>query len=304
LIAPITGNLINFSMVVDSQPLRDAMAATADDYIPAFFEVRATTNGQDELLLREAVIITKAASTGGAIIVMPTSFLALTDTPDSYAGYAGQVVVVKATEDGLTFAPEGGGAAVQGVWLYKSVNTMADPGSGALRTNTTALATATQIAISQFTNNNFDRSSAIMALQVGDELLIQDTNNTNVWAQYNVTSLPVNNVTWFQIGVSFVSGGTGTNPSNNDPLNITFPATSGGGGGAAEVIGETPTGVIDGSNRLYYTANVFRSNTLMVYLNGLRLRQSADYAINSGDSFMMGYAPLAGDSLNVDYLLP
>ena len=38
-------------------------------------------------------------------LVVPTSFLQLTDTPDSYAGAAGDHVAVKATEDGLEFVP-------------------------------------------------------------------------------------------------------------------------------------------------------------------------------------------------------
>jgi hypothetical protein len=47
----------------------------------------------------------------GIIHEVPTAatFLELTDTPSSYAGQAGQVLVVNATEDGLIFVSGGGG---------------------------------------------------------------------------------------------------------------------------------------------------------------------------------------------------
>jgi len=52
-------NIINFGLTVSSSELDTAMAATTDDYIPAFFEVRATAGGEDVLILREAVVINK-----------------------------------------------------------------------------------------------------------------------------------------------------------------------------------------------------------------------------------------------------
>jgi hypothetical protein len=45
-----------------------------------------------------------------------TQFIELTDTPASYAGFAGQTVVVNATEDGLIFVPGGGTGAVTSVF--------------------------------------------------------------------------------------------------------------------------------------------------------------------------------------------
>ena len=49
---------------------------------------------------------TGCISTGtgsGSCSSSPTDFLSLTDTPDSYAGFAGKAVKVNATEDGLEF---------------------------------------------------------------------------------------------------------------------------------------------------------------------------------------------------------
>lgn len=177
------GNEVNFKMVVDSQPLRDALALTTDDYIPAFFEARIQKDDQEELLLREAVIITKAASPGGATIVFPLSFLELTDTPDSYSGFAGFAVVVNASENALTFVPQGTG-----------------------------------------------------------------------------------------------------------------------GGGNIGIYGETPNGAIDGLNRNYYTNNNYMAGTLSIFLNGLRQRTAADYAVLGQNGFQMNLAPFMGDTLSVDYI--
>lgn len=62
-IDPVTPpNLLNFSMTVDSPILDAAMLLLAEDYITAFFEVRATAEGEDVLILREAVTINKTAT--------------------------------------------------------------------------------------------------------------------------------------------------------------------------------------------------------------------------------------------------
>jgi hypothetical protein len=57
-------------MTVSSQALLDALDATTEDYINAFFEARIsiTSGGQNELLLREPCLIMKSSSIGGAII--------------------------------------------------------------------------------------------------------------------------------------------------------------------------------------------------------------------------------------------
>lgn len=55
-------NEIAFTLVVDGNALTQALAATIDDSIPAFLEARGTIGAQDELILREPVVITKAAT--------------------------------------------------------------------------------------------------------------------------------------------------------------------------------------------------------------------------------------------------
>jgi hypothetical protein len=73
------------------------------------------------------------------------------------------------------------------------------------------------------------------------------------------------------------------------------------GTGSAWIIGETPSGAINGINQNYTTVSPFSSGTLIVYVNGLRMRLTADYTIFSNTSFHMIEALLTGDSLRVDY---
>lgn len=67
------GNEIHFTMVVDGADLRAALAATTADWIEACLEVRAGAEGQDQLLLREPIIIWKTASGTGSLGLIPST---------------------------------------------------------------------------------------------------------------------------------------------------------------------------------------------------------------------------------------
>jgi hypothetical protein len=82
------------------------------------------------------------------------------------------------------------------------------------------------------------------------------------------------------------------------------PGTGGVGGAATQVWSETPTGTIDGVNTSFTTAHAYSTGLLAVFLNGLRMRRSADYNETSSTSFQFINAPLSGDSLSVDYIQP
>jgi hypothetical protein len=70
------------------------------------------------------------------------------------------------------------------------------------------------------------------------------------------------------------------------------------------VFGETPVGAINGTNLSYTSARPYSPGLLAVYLNGLRLRHSNDYTETGSQSFQFISAPLAGDSLSIDYIQP
>jgi len=68
------------------------------------------------------------------------------------------------------------------------------------------------------------------------------------------------------------------------------------------VNGETPIGLINGTNTIFATINPFKTSTLSVYLNGVKLIATVDYAVTIPQQFTLVEAPLATDYLRVDYL--
>jgi len=69
------------------------------------------------------------------------------------------------------------------------------------------------------------------------------------------------------------------------------------------IFNETPSGDIDGTNVEYTTEFPFREETLVVFLNGLKLLPGAgnDYNIVNSQTIELEYAPLSGDILVVEY---
>ena len=71
----------------------------------------------------------------------------------------------------------------------------------------------------------------------------------------------------------------------------------------AFAVGETPVGLVDGTNPVYTLAQAPKALSLAVYLNGMRLLQGGtnDYIWVSGLTFTMLQVPQTGDILTVDY---
>lgn len=69
----------------------------------------------------------------------------------------------------------------------------------------------------------------------------------------------------------------------------------------AGVVGEVPVGPVNGANKIFATAYVFKSGTTYLYLNGQRLNRT-EYAEGvDRKSLLTELAPRAGDQLEVDY---
>ena len=116
----------------------------------------------------------------------------------------------------------------ESIWNFKNVVTMADPSSGNVRVNNALFGSATAMAISKNDLNGTDRTPLLASLQIGDVIEVQDQTNAVNWARYNISAAVINNSTWFQIPITFVTG-SGTNPGNNDNLLLTFNVSGGGG---------------------------------------------------------------------------
>jgi hypothetical protein len=64
------------------------------------------------------------------------------------------------------------------------------------------------------------------------------------------------------------------------------------------VYNQTPSGVIDGSNKDFWTLSAYINGTLRVYLNGLR---TTEFTETGQTTFEMNTPPLVDDELMVDY---
>lgn len=71
-------------------------------------------------------------------------------------------------------------------------------------------------------------------------------------------------------------------------------------GTGTRVNGETPTGATNGTNAVYTLADNYQSGTTAVYLNGLR---ETHYTETGLDTITFDDPPIAGDTINVDYLI-
>jgi hypothetical protein len=120
-----------------------------------------------------------------------------------------------------------------GVWAFSNVVTdpVTDPGTGKVRINNAAAASATQIGISRLTDGGVDMTRRLQALRSADQVYIQDKDNSANFARYQLSGAPTDNTTWFLLPVTYVSG-AGVAIANNAKLLIEFNQTAGAGGGA------------------------------------------------------------------------
>lgn len=78
------------------------------------------------------------------------------------------------------------------------------------------------------------------------------------------------------------------------------PGIQGPPGEGAPILGETPSGLLNGTNTVFTTASAFQPNTTGVYLNGLR---EFNFVETSSQTITLADPPLPGDILRIDYII-
>lgn len=123
-------------------------------------------------------------------------------------------------------------------WTYDSNATMANPGSGRVRTDTAAGVPSTQIAFNDITALSVDSSQTMASLRTGDVIHFQQLDNANNWGRYSISATPTDNGTWWLVPVTSIEQHGSAISKNQDVLvKFTYGAGGGGGtGGALEVI--------------------------------------------------------------------
>lgn len=164
----------------------------------------------------------------------------------------GLVTVVSAGPQGPP-GPAGSGGAGSGLlqaeWKYSTNLTMADPGPGNYRTNTSTFGTATVAALDKLDDGGTDRSFLFASLQVGDTVYAQVKADASKWARYILTGPPVDNAGWFSLPIAFDSGGGVSPPANNAAVTFSFTQVGGAGGNVpATRLVATGTGLSGGGD--------------------------------------------------------
>jgi len=68
------------------------------------------------------------------------------------------------------------------------------------------------------------------------------------------------------------------------------------------VMGEVPTGDIDGNNKIFTVSEDVFGNAIDVFLNGLLQKRTDDYTFTSPNTITFAVAPPSGSNLVVDYI--
>jgi hypothetical protein len=99
--------------------------------------------------------------------------------------------------------------------------TMADPGTGQWRLNSTTA--PTQLALSNVTDTGINRLNELTLLKAGDQILMQDTLSPTSWWLFVVTSYASVNSGWCQIPIAVTQkADVIRSPGNNDPFIFDF----------------------------------------------------------------------------------
>lgn len=77
-----------------------------------------------------------------------------------------------------------------------------------------------------------------------------------------------------------------------------------GGGSISDqlVMGEVPTGLINGTNTTFTVASSVFGNAIDVFLNGLLQKRTDDYTFTSPVTIEFASAPVTGSNLLSDYI--
>jgi hypothetical protein len=133
----------------------------------------------------------------------------------------------------------------------------------------------------------------------------------------NTTTVNVADASWIAVGeivyLDQAGGGAGkagalqvtAKTGNQLTLLTPIPPAAPSGSAPLQMIwGETPAGTIDGTNQNFTSVSAYRTNLLSVFLNGIRQRRINDYTETGSNSFQFVNAPISGDVLSIDYILP
>lgn len=67
------------------------------------------------------------------------------------------------------------------------------------------------------------------------------------------------------------------------------------------VVGETPSGLINGANSIFQTAQNFVPESVQVFVNGVSQTLTVDYTTSGTTTIQLNASPIVGDYIRVNY---
>lgn len=67
------------------------------------------------------------------------------------------------------------------------------------------------------------------------------------------------------------------------------------------IIGETPTGAVNGSNAIYVTASSFVPESVQLFVNGVSQTNAVDFITTGTNTITLNVSPVVGDFIRVNY---
>ena len=133
-------------------------------------------------------------------------------------GTTGQVLAkVDATDNNTEWVDQSGGGGsgiLQGRWTYKTSTVSGDPSSGNLRLNNSDISLATEVYISQTSDDGTDESLFFTVLEAGDRLYVQEAADGDTFITCTVGTV-TDNTGWWTVAITVDSSGADTAISNN-----------------------------------------------------------------------------------------
>ena len=69
------------------------------------------------------------------------------------------------------------------------------------------------------------------------------------------------------------------------------------------VIGETPTGAVNGSNATFTSLQAFVPETVQVFINGVNQVEGVDFTTSGANTVNLSVSPVVGDYIRLNYKL-
>ena len=110
--------------------------------------------------------------------------------------------------EGLPGAPGPAGASVNLFRYNYNANLTAPPSSGQVRCNTPTIADSTLVWVHVMDNQNQDERLMLLQGRTGDELFIQDQQNSGCFVRYNLTADAHDDTTYVTFTVDEIEAGT------------------------------------------------------------------------------------------------